>query len=134
MRFCLLDQYNIQENTGWLFFMVLHFVKSVVWYIFVFNQYSYYRAFLCLGPASRLRERHCHGWVHYIDTTKITVFMLVWYRLVFTPYSYYRELFCSGPASRLCNWHLHVWVRFIDNTKITVACISSLILSIDLRP
>ena len=25
----------------------------------------------CLEPASRMFGCHCHGWVHYIDTTKI---------------------------------------------------------------
>ena len=104
-----------------------------MWYLFVFTQYSCYRDFFFLGPASRLHECHCHGWVRYIDTTKITVLMFVWYCLVFTPYSYYRDFFCSGPELRFCNCHRPTWVRYIDNTKIMVACISSLILSIDLR-
>ena len=114
-------------------FIVLHLVKRFVWYIFVFTQYGYYSDFFCLGPASHLSERHCHRWVRYIDTTKITVLMFVWYYLVFTPYSYYCEFFCSGPASRLNNCHRHVWVRYIHTTKITVACMSSLLLYIDLQ-
>ena len=40
---------------------------------FSFTQYSYYHDFFCLGPAFRLRNHHCHGWVCYIDTTIITV-------------------------------------------------------------
>ena len=115
------------------FFIVLHFFKMFVWYIFVFTQYSYYRDFFCSGPASRLCGRHCHGWVRYIYTTKIMVLMLMWYRLFFTTYSYYRDLFFWGSALRLRNRHRHMWVRLIGNTKITVACMSSLILSIDLR-
>ena len=55
-------------------FIVLHFVKRFVWDFL--NSYSYYRDFFCLGPASRLCERHCHGWVRYIDTTKITVWCM----------------------------------------------------------
>ena len=57
----------------------------------------------------------------------------MWERSVFIQYSCYRDFFCSGPASRLRNCHCHVWVRYIDTTKITVACMSSLLLSIDIR-
>ena len=74
--------------------------------------------FLCLEPASCLCERHCHRWVRYIDTAKITVLSLVWYRLVLIQYSCYRGLFVSGPASRLCNQYRHVWVRYIDTKKL----------------
>ena len=98
LRFDLSHRYNIQDNAEWLFFIVLHLVKMFVWYLFVFTQYSYYREFFCLGPASRLHERDCHRWVRYTDTTKITVLMFVWYCLVFIQYSYYRDFFCSGPA------------------------------------
>ena len=42
-------------------------------------------------------------------------------------------IFLGGPASRLRNINRHVWVRYIDTTKITVACMSSLIFSIDIR-
>ena len=89
--------------------------------------------FFCLEPASHLCDPHRHGWVCYIDTSKITVLKFVWYRLVFTQYSYYREFFCSKKASRLRNHHRLVWLRYIDTTKITVACMSSLIWSIDIR-
>ena len=88
--------------------------------------------FFCLEPALRLCDCHCHGWLHYIDTTKITVLMCVWYSSVFIQYNYYLDLFCSGPAKRLSNCHCHVWVRYIDTTKHMVACISSLLLSIDI--
>ena len=47
-----------------------------MWYFSVFTQYSYYCDFFCLGPASRLRNRHLHGWVRYIDTTIITVWCM----------------------------------------------------------
>ena len=133
LKFGLLHRYNIQYNLWWLFLIFLDFDKSCVWYIFVFTQYGYHCDFFFWGPASCLRERHCHGWVRYIDTTKITVLRFVWYRLFFTQYSYYREFFCSGPASSLRNRHRHVWVRYIDTTIITVWCISSLLLSIDLQ-
>ena len=93
--FGLSHRYNILDNTGWLIFIVLHFVKSFVWYIYFFSIQLLLR-FFCLGPASRLPESHCHGWVRYIYTTKTTVLMLVWYRLVFTQYIYYRELFLFG--------------------------------------
>ena len=114
-------------------FIVLHFVKRFMWYIFVFTYYSYYLEFFCLGTESCLLESHCHGWVRYIDTTKITVLRFVWDCLVFTQYSYYRDFFCLRPASCLRNHHCHVWVRYMDTTKITVWCMSLLLLSIDLR-
>ena len=104
-----------------------------MWDLCVSTQYSYYCDFFYSGTASCLCERHHHGWVCYIDTTKITVLSLVWDRLVFTKYSYYRDFFCSGPASHLCNFHRHRWVHHIDTTKMTVWCLSSLLLSIDLR-
>ena len=103
-----------------------------MWYLFVFTPYSYNCDFFCSEPASRLRERHCHGWVRYIDTTKITVLRFVWYHLVFTQYSYYCDFFCLGTALSLYNRHSHMWVRYIDTMKITVVCMSSLLLSIDL--
>ena len=81
----------------------------------------------------RLCERHRHGWVRYIDTTKITFLMFVWYCLVFTPCIYYCDFFFSGPASRLRNFHCHMWVCYIDTTKITVALMSSLLFSIDIQ-
>ena len=34
LRFGLSNQYIILDNTGWLFFIALHFVKRFVWYIF----------------------------------------------------------------------------------------------------
>ena len=82
MRFDLSHQHNIQDNIGWLFLIFLQFVKRFVWYIYVFNKYSYYCDLFCLGPASRLCEHRCHVWVHYIDTAKDTVPMFVWYRTV----------------------------------------------------
>ena len=124
---------KIKENTGWLFFTVLHFVKTFVWYRSVFTQYSYYRDFFCLGTALRLHDCHPHGWVHYIDTAIITVLRFVWYCSVFNQYSYYRDFFCSGTASHLRDCHIHSWVRYIDTTKITVWCMPSLILSIGLQ-
>ena len=114
------------------FFIVLRYVKMFVWYLFESTQYSYYLDLFFLVTASRLRECHCHGWVRYIDTTMITVLMFVWYRLVFTPYSYYRNFFCLGAASCLRNFHPRVWVRYIDNKNFTVACMSSLLFSIDI--
>ena len=76
----------------------------------------------CLEPASRLCDCYHHRWVHYIDTTKITLLGFVWYHLFFIQYSYYPDFFCSWPESCINNWHYHVWVLFIYNTKIEVAC------------
>ena len=104
-----------------------------MWYLFVFNQYSYFRDFFCSGPASRLRELHHHGWVHYMDTTKITTLRFVWDRSVFTQCSYYCDFFCSETALRLHDHHHHRWVHYMDTTKITVWCVSLLLLSIDLQ-
>ena len=56
--------------------IVLHFVKRFVWDCSVFNQYSYYRDFLCSGTESRLCDFHRHLWVHYINTKKITVWCM----------------------------------------------------------
>ena len=52
--------------------MLLRFV----WDPSVFTQYSYYRDLFCLEPALRLRYCYCHGWVCYIDTTKIMVWCM----------------------------------------------------------
>ena len=71
--------------------------------------------------------------MRYIDTTKITVLRFVRDYLVFTQYSYYHELFFSGTALHIRNCCRHVLVQYIDTTKITVACMSLLLLSIDLR-
>ena len=104
-----------------------------MWDCSVFTQCSYYRDFFSLVPASRLCDFHRHGWVHYIDTTIITVLKFVWDCSVTIQYSYYRDFFCSGPALRLSNRHFHVWVLYIDTTTIRVWCVSLLLLSIDLR-
>ena len=58
----LLHRYNIQDNTGWIFLLVLHFVKRFVWYHSVLSQYSYFRDFYCSWPASRLRDRTIVGY------------------------------------------------------------------------
>ena len=58
------------------FFTVLHVVDRSVWNRSVFNQYSYYRGFFCLGPALNLRDLHNHVWERYIDTTIITVWCM----------------------------------------------------------
>ena len=49
-----------------------------VWENSVFTWYSYYCDFFCLGPAWRLCDCHIHGWVRYIDTTKITITFNFW--------------------------------------------------------
>ena len=68
--FCLSHQKNIQDKTRWLFIIVLHLVKSFVWYQSVLNQYSYYCYFFCLVPTLHLCHHHCHMWLRYFDTTK----------------------------------------------------------------
>ena len=113
-------------------FTVLYFVRRIVWDCSVFNKLIYYHDFFCLEPELHLCDPPYHWWVLYIDTKTNTVLRFVWNRLVFIQYSYYRDLFCSGPESRLWNSHCHVWVRNIYTTKITVACMSLLILSIDI--
>ena len=57
----------------------------------------------------------------------------MWYCLVFNKYSYYCDFVRLWPALRLIYRHHHVWVRYVHTVKITVACMSSLLLSIDLR-
>ena len=114
-------------------FTVLHFVKRFVWDLLVFTQYSYFCDFFCLGPKLRLRYFHCHGWVRYILTTKITVFRFVWDCSVFTQSIHYCDFFCLGIRLCLCNHHCHGWVHYTYNTNIMVWCMSSLLLSIDLQ-
>ena len=48
-------------------------VLRFVWYCLVFIQYTYYCDLFCSWPSSRLRNQHCHVWVQFIHTTKITV-------------------------------------------------------------
>ena len=114
-------------------FTILHFVKRFVWDNLVLIKFSYYHDFFYLYLAMHLSDFHCHRWVRYIYTTKITVLRFVWYCLVFTQYSYYCDLFCSGQTLILRYFHSHGWVRYIDTTKITVACMSSLLFSIDIQ-
>ena len=73
LLFCLTRWKNIRDLTRWLLIIVSHFVKSFVWYLMVFNQYSYYCGFFCLGPELRLCHRHFHMWVRCFETTKIVV-------------------------------------------------------------
>ena len=73
LLFCLSHRKHIQDKKRWFFIIVLHFVKSFVWYRSDFTQYNYYRDFFCLGPASRICHHHRHVWVRYFDTTKIMV-------------------------------------------------------------
>ena len=47
-----------------------------MWDCSVFTQYSYYCELFCSGPALCLHDCHFHGWVHYIDTTNITVWCM----------------------------------------------------------
>ena len=47
-----------------------------MWDCLVFTQYSYYSDFFCSGKVSRLRNRHSHVWVLYIDTMRITVWWI----------------------------------------------------------
>ena len=100
--------------------------------ILVLTQYSYYCEFFCLGPASHICDRHCRGWVRYIDTTKITVLRFVWDCSVFTQSIHYCDFFWFGPSLHLRNNHHHGWMHYTDTTNITVWCISLLLLSIHL--
>ena len=54
-------------------FTILLFVKRFMWYHTVFTQYIYYRDFFFSDSALRLCNCQCHGWVRYINTTKIMV-------------------------------------------------------------
>ena len=100
-------------------------------------QYSYYRDFFCLGPASRLRDRHRHVWVRYIDTTKITVWCMssilihTTYFSVYTIWSseLYRAIvsYITTPGQQVSAilwnititvWCLCVIVQFLLNTVI----------------
>ena len=77
-----------------------------VWDRSVFNQYSYHRVLFCLGPELRLCDRHRHGWVCYINTTKIAVWCMssilihMTYFFVYTIFisEHHREIFSYSPA------------------------------------
>ena len=96
-----------------------------------YGDLSIYVLILRFGLSHRYNIKENIGWL--FCTVPHFFKRFLWYIFVFTQYSYYRELFCSGPELRLRNHHSHRWVRYIDTTKITVWCMSSLILSIDLR-
>ena len=59
-----------------VFYTILHIVDIFVWDRSIFTQYSYYCDFFCSGPASRLRDSHCHVWLRYIHTTNITIWCM----------------------------------------------------------
>ena len=105
-----------------------------MWDLFVLTQYSYFRELCFLGTASLLRYCYCHGWVRYIDITKITVLRFVWDCSVYNQYSYYCYSLCSISSLNLCSHHHHGWVHYTDTTNITVWCMSLVLLSIDLQP
>ena len=113
-------------------FSVIHIFKRIVLDCPFLSKYSSYLDLFCLKRVSRLCDYRCHGSVSYIYTTRITVLRFAWYHLVFTQYSYYRDFFCFGSAWPLCNRHLDVWGRNIEYSKFTVACMSYLLLYIDL--
>ena len=68
--FCLLHQKLFQDKTMWLFIIVLHFVKKIVWYLSVFNKYSFYCDLFRLGTTLCLFYRHHHVWVRYFNLLK----------------------------------------------------------------
>ena len=88
-------------------FVVLHFVNGFVWYQSVFTQYSYYRDFFYLGPASHICDHHRHVWVCYFDTTKIMVWFMSSILIHMTYFSvyticiseHYRAIFGYSPTS-----------------------------------
>ena len=94
LRFILLLSFlsyrkHIQEKARWLFIIVLHFVKKIVWYWSVFTQYSYYHDLFCLGPELHLCHHHCHAQVRYFDTTKIMVWCMSSILIHMTHFSFY---------------------------------------------
>ena len=70
-------------------FIVLHFVKEFLWNIFVFTQYIYYCDLFSSGPASRPYDCHCHVWVRYFNTTKITAWCMSLILIHMTYFSVY---------------------------------------------
>ena len=60
---------------------LVRFILLRARYLYNYTGLRFY--ILCSKPASSLCDRHRHGLVHFIDTTKITVLMFVWYCLVF---------------------------------------------------
>ena len=75
LQFDLFHWYNIQDSTGWMFGIFLHFVKMIVWDCSVLTQYSYYRHFYCLWPASRLHDCAIVG---YNPTPDQQVSVILW--------------------------------------------------------
>ena len=60
-----------------------------MWYRSVFNKYSYCRDLFFFGTASRICDCHCHVWVSYFDTTKITVWCMSSMLIHMTYFSFY---------------------------------------------
>ena len=61
-----------------------------MWYWSVFIQYSYYRDLFCSWPVLRLCHRHCHVWVRYYNTMKITVWCMSSILIHMTYFSVYK--------------------------------------------
>ena len=73
MWFGLSHLCGIQYNTGWLFVIVLHFVKRFVWDRSVLTQYIYYRDFYCLWAVSRIRDCAIVGYSPPPDQQSIVI-------------------------------------------------------------
>ena len=104
--------------------IVLHFVKRFVWDCSFFTQYSYYRDLFCLGTELRLRDRHSHAWVRYIDTTKTTVWCVssILIHMTYSVYTiciseHYRKIvsFSPTPSQQVSdifwNMTITVWLQ-----------------------
>ena len=124
---------------GDCFYIVLHVVDRLVWYHSVFNQRSYYRDFFCLKTTLRLRDRHRHVWLHYIDTTTFTAWCISSILIHTTSFyvyticisELYRSIDSYSPtrdhqvSAMLWNINLNVWclceiVQFLLNAVIIV--------------
>ena len=76
-------------------------------------------------PDSRLCDCHCHGWVHYIVTTKNMFLLFVQYRLVFDHLVWKFISIYAALRHRkkklhhfISDLHSHRWVYYVDTTKI----------------
>ena len=124
LRFGISHQYNIKNNTGWLFFIALNFIDRFVWYRSVFTHYSYYRDFFCSRPELRLLDCHYHGRVRYTNTTNITVWcmssilidMTYFYVYTICNSEHYRVIFSyiptPGQQVSAILWNITITVGF----------------------
>ena len=100
-----------------------------MWDCSFFTKNSYYRNLFCSGTASQLYDRHCHVWVRYINTTKITVWCMSLILIHMTYFSVY-TICISEPYREIVSYSLPPSQRVSAiwwNITITVSCFCDIV-------